>query len=162
MRGKPGRPIGSRTFRETPAVKRARAFFELQFDGMKPTAAAKVVAAEWQVSESTVFKDYQRHVARLLASARRRTRELQIEFGRMLVRDHPGVAAAFARGFAGEFNSMSVKLAAQLDALGNPAAAQAVRAYDPETATNGDAWLALLGQQYIALLRRSRDKAGRM
>lgn len=38
-RGKPGRPIGSRTFRETPAVKRARQFFELQYEGMKPTAA---------------------------------------------------------------------------------------------------------------------------
>lgn len=162
MRGRRGRPIGSRTFRETPAVKRARAFFELKFDGVKPTAAAKAVAAEWQVSESTVFKDYQRHVARLLASAQRRTRQVQIEFGRMLVRDHPGVAAAFARVFARELNSMCGELAERLDALGNSAAAQAVRAYDPETAANGDAWLALLGAQYIALLRRSRDKAGHM
>ncbi len=158
VRGKPGRPVGSKTFRETPAVKRARAFFELQFDGMKPTAAAKVVAAEWQVSESTVFKDYQRHVARLLASAQKRSRELKIQFGRMLLRDHPEIASAFERRFVDEFYSVRDRLAAQLDTLGNAPTAQATRAFNSGAFTESDAWFELLGQQYLAMLRNSRNK----
>jgi hypothetical protein len=183
-RGKPGRPIGSKTFRETPAVKRARVFLEKKHAGLKPNAAARAVAADWQVSESTVFKDYERHLSRLIGdagisdalsqtarpdlerlvvkaeaaavAAKRRLRNLEIKIGRTFLMDHPSIAAEFSRLYLIEFRRVQDELAQRLEAEGNVAGVQAVRAFDPENAMNGDVWLALLGQQYLALLRHNK------
>lgn len=179
-RGKPGRPIGSKTFRETPAVKRARVFLEKKHAGFKPNAAARAVAADWQVSEATVFKDYERHLSRLIdagisdalsqtarpdlerlivkaeaaaVAAKRRLRELEVEIGRKFLRDHPDIAAEFSRLYLIELHRMQDGFVQRLEAEGNDAGVQAVRAFDQENTMKGDVWLALLGQQYLALLR---------
>lgn len=179
--GKRGRPIGSKTFRETPAVKRARNFLERKHAGLKPNAAANEVASNWQVSESTVFKDYERHLSRLIttgisdalsktalpdferlvrkaeATATGKCRLTEIKAGRMLIRDYPDIATAFARIHTREFQRALDKLAVRLDTLGDTSGARAVRTFDVPSPADDD-WLALLGQQYLAIWRRSRNK----
>lgn len=159
-RGKLGRPYGSRTFRETPAVKRARQFFELQYEGMKPTAAAKAVAAEWQVSETTIFSDYSRHRARLMTGMEKRIRENKVWFGRLLMQEHPDIAAEFIDVFVREFRAAYAETARKLDSLGDSVGAQAVRDFDPVSAL-GDDWVACLGTLYLLMLDRTRNTKGR-
>lgn len=156
-RPKLGRPHGSKTFRETPAVKRARQFFELKSDGMKPTSAAKMVAAEWQVSESTIFSDYSRHRGRLLAGMKKKMRENDLWFGRLLMQERPDIAAELTRLFTDELISSLSATASRLDAMCNSAVAQWVREYDPATAM-GDNWLAIMGRQYRLMCRLTRNK----
>lgn len=165
-RRKPGRPLGSKTFPETPAVKRARVFLEKRHAGFKPNAAAKAVAADWQVAESTVFKDYERHLSRLIDSgisdalsqtarpdlerlavkaeaaadvSRRRLQELKIKIGREFLRDHPDIAA---------------RVAEMLHEGLAHSGTNAVHAYD----FSGDEWLIVLGEFRNKLLSRSRER----
>jgi hypothetical protein len=56
-----GRPIGSSNKQETHGQQRAAEFGKLLAAGEKPSAAARLVADKWRVSESTVYTDYKRH-----------------------------------------------------------------------------------------------------
>lgn len=119
MKPRRGRPPGRRTNSTTPAMRRAQAFFELKRQGLSPNQAAKVVAADWQVTESTVFKDWERHQSRLFiesiralhkarerfvlavadadgrGAAQQALREIWLEEGKALLDCYPGPVGAF-------------------------------------------------------------------
>jgi hypothetical protein len=62
----PDRPKGARTWRDTPAVKRARECLRLQvIDGLKPSQAVKQVAVSGNVDEGQIYNELARHRERL-------------------------------------------------------------------------------------------------
>lgn len=147
-----GRPYGSKTFRETPGVKYARRYFELWAgEGLTPTAAAKIVATKYRISESDVFHAYKRHMERLRPDMEKAMRANYVWFGRWLIRHHPDVADAFASRYINELQPMLDKLATRnslVDISGTQAASAAWA-----SAIESEAWLALLGQFYLDFLK---------
>lgn len=127
---KRGRPAGSRTSGDTPAMRRARRYFELLGDGMKSMAAARAVAAEWQVSESTVFSDCARHGERLVRQLEDETRAIRTELGRMIEQAHPDVAVALALEFRSQPEGGAIN--------------------------HRDEWLVFLAEQYFTLQSKAR------
>ena len=161
-RPKLGRPYGSKTFREPYGVRYARRYLELWTgEGMRPTDAAKKVAAEWRVAEADVFHAYKRHSERLRPDMEKALRANYIWFGRWLIRHHPNVADAIAGHFIMEFQSGLNKLATRLDSLGCTVGAQGARTFDPSRFIEGKAWLALLGQIYLEHLEPRINKPTR-
>jgi hypothetical protein len=145
---KRGRPVGSRTFQETPAMKRARDFIDLLSDGIKPTQAARRVANQWMVVESTVYKDFQRHQARIFATQTQATRKRMIDLGRRFQADYPE--------HAGELLAMSESVG--VVSFDTETAAAAKSFY--ETERGREMQLELLGECYLAILRRRGNTTG--
>lgn len=135
-RPKLGRPYGSKTFREPYGVRYARRYLELWAgEGMRPTDAAKKVAAEseWRVAEADVFHAYKRHSERLRPDIEKALRANYVWFGRWLIRQHPNVADAIT--------------------------CEWVRGFDPAaTAIETEAWLAFLGRIYLDFIKPKCDK----
>lgn len=154
-RRKLGRPVGSRTFRETPAVKRAREYHALRLDGMKPSKAARIVAVKWMVSESTIYSDSRRHISRLVADLERQSDDSRIRLLSMLLHeaiykvDHQLDAREVLTKIGRLFmQGTNYRISNKLDALGAHAQAQWVREIDREM-IHGNEKLESIGRQLI-------------
>ncbi|MDP2111379.1 MAG: hypothetical protein Q8N48_00145 [Thiobacillus sp.] len=99
---------------------------------MKPSSAAKAVAAEWQVAETTIFSDYSRHCARLSG-----------DVGAFFMREHPDIADEFDYLVVREF-SKHVETACKLDSPGDSVGFDIERDFDPVSA-DWDAFFDRLG-----------------
>ncbi len=152
---KRGRPVGSRTFQETPAMKRARDFLDLLCDGVKPNQAARRVANQWLVVESTVFKDVQRHHARIFATQTRATRKRTIDLGRRFQADFP----EHAESALAMWNKATVRVVDAFEQQFDAETAAAVKSF-----FSSEWWqetqLELLGECYRAILRRRGNTTG--
>lgn len=170
MKQRRGRPPGSRTSRATPAMKRAREYFEMKgHKGYTPMKAAKFVAAKWGVTESTVFKDWQRHFLRLYVEQLHRTRTAQQEWldiiaglvgnraaqqaqseiwlkdGRTLLERYPDSAAEFLDKTRASINRAADELEGRLRHMGDVAAREKADIFR-KIGCSEDYLLQLLGQ----------------
>lgn len=148
-----GRPAGARTRSDTPAVKRAREFIRLKVeDGLRPAQAAKRVAAEFGVDESTVYKDARFHDSRLADEARLERYDILHSAGLMCMEQYPGASDDILTAYSDGLE----KLAVAVEALGNPVGAGHVRSYAPQWRR----WAVItVGMSFLSLLRRKRVTA---
>jgi hypothetical protein len=122
-----GRPVGARTKQDTQALRRAREFVRLQDeDGMKRTRAARCVAAAKNVSVETIYNDARRHRSRLRMEAQK-DKLKQYDFlyfeGQQFMKTYPSAADPILSAWV----DACEKIALEIEALGNPKAARAVR-----------------------------------
>jgi hypothetical protein len=150
-----GRPRGRKSFHETPAMKRAKQYFELLGAGKKSTAAARKVAIQWQVAECTVFQDARRHGGRIAddmersaINMKREVRLRLIALGRKFKADYPERADQFLAMWSQGFLATAEKL----ESLGNPTNAAYVRDY-AKAFEESDIYLEFLANVYRLILR---------
>ncbi len=119
---KRGRPVGARTKAEPMGAKIAREFFDLVYSGIKPTEAARIVGDRWSgISESAIFHHARRH-DKYIAD------EIHAKVAREFLERCPDIGNEITKTCRMPLEY----LAEQMEQLGNPVVAAAIRSYAPE------------------------------
>lgn len=122
-----GRPVGAKTSFDTPARKRTREFYDLQFGGLSPAQAAKRVARKHDLYKSTVHKEAKRHGEHLTEELKRETEDILHSAGLMVMDVYPDVAEKTLVLLLALFSDALERRAMAVEALGDTVAAKHVR-----------------------------------
>lgn len=120
-----GRPVGSRTKAETPAMTRTREFFSLLDKGSTLIAAQKEVAKKWSgIDAKTISTDVRRHGRRVLDNE---WANLHFKIGKNFIEKHQDIAESLIY----PVREFYPRLAERVRNLGNEVAADEILKMPP-------------------------------